>query len=319
MTHGYVVIKQAFTPEASAEFTKDVWIRLGMNPEDRSTWNLDVGDRIHMARHKRVLAKEFAPKAWGAICELVGGEDKIDPATHYWSDEFIVNIGKEAYAGMTDIEPKDLDNWHVDGDFFVHHLDSPEQALLVIPLFSDIQPRGGATYISPEGLEHVARYLAAHPEGCHPTGQSFTPSTGLDDPDQRYSFLELARTQLTQFVELTGDMGDVILLHPLMLHSASKNYIQAHRIITNPPVSLKPDRPFQFSRDDASEYSLVEKKTLRALGVDRWDRKEPAIERKRLVPKRVENQGILYGLEKKRLEEYYAQGKGDSIVVPSQA
>ena len=33
----------------------------------------------------------------------------------------------------------------------VHFLDSPEQALLVIPIYSDIKPEGGGTYICPEG------------------------------------------------------------------------------------------------------------------------------------------------------------------------
>jgi hypothetical protein len=129
--------------------------------------------------------------------------------------------------------------------------------------------------------------------------------------------LELAQTHLHQFVELTGEIGDVILLHPLMLHSASKNYIQAHRIITNPPVSLKSDLPFRFARDDESEYSLVEKKTLRALGVDRLEWK-PTTERKRLVPARVGRQDVLLALEKKRLEEHYAKERGTPTAVPAQ-
>ena len=59
--------------------------------------------------------------------------------------------------------------------------------------------------------------------------------------------------------------GDVVLLHPLMLHSASKNHLRVPRVITNPPVALK--APFQFARNDPDEYSLVELKTLKALGL----------------------------------------------------
>jgi hypothetical protein len=58
-------------------------------------------------------------------------------------------------------------------------------------------------------------------------------------------------------------MGDVVLMHPLMLHSASRNLLRTHRIIINPPVSLK--EPFNFTRSDPSEYSLVEQKTLKEL------------------------------------------------------
>ncbi|KIX01639.1 uncharacterized protein Z518_09365 [Rhinocladiella mackenziei CBS 650.93] len=63
---------------------------------------------------------------------------------------------------------------------------------------------------------------------------------------------------------MTSSVGDVILLHPLMLRSASKNGRRLPRIITNPPVSLV--EPFNFDRSDSSEYSLVELKTIRDLG-----------------------------------------------------
>lgn len=66
---------------------------------------------------------------------------------------------------------------------------------------------------------------------------------------------------------MTGKVGDVILLHPLMVHSASVNSLRIPRIITNPPVSL--NAPFNFDRKDPSKYSIVEKKTLRELGKGR--------------------------------------------------
>jgi hypothetical protein len=52
-----------------------------------------------------------------------------------------------------------LDNWHNDGDFFVHFLDSPEQALLVIPLWSDIEHKGGGTAICGDGIKYIAKHL----------------------------------------------------------------------------------------------------------------------------------------------------------------
>jgi hypothetical protein len=57
-----------------------------------------------------------------------------------WSDGFIVNLGKEEYDANGEMGVKQMREtvgWHNDGDFFVHFLDSPEQALLVIPLWSD--------------------------------------------------------------------------------------------------------------------------------------------------------------------------------------
>jgi hypothetical protein len=74
-----------------------------------------------------------------------------------------------------------------------------------------------------------------------------------------------SRTRDESFFEMVGETGDVILMHPLMLHSASKNLRRDVRIITNPPVSLK--QPFCFDRKNKDEYSLVELKTLKDLGM----------------------------------------------------
>ncbi|KAF9459430.1 hypothetical protein BDZ94DRAFT_1171561 [Collybia nuda] len=298
LEHGYVIIKAAFSREKAAEWTQNIWVRLGMDPKDRSTWNQE---RIHMPSHRREEVESFAPKAWDAIQDLLGGTERIDEKSSTWGDSFIVNLGLDGVGeDLKSIVPQDLDNWHVDGDFFVHYLDSPEQALLVIPIYSNIEPRGGGTMISPDGLSMIARYLAAHPEGVLPTGLSFTPSTSTfsnpkEDPGYWSHLKEIKRC--TQFVELTGEIGDVVLMHPLMLHSASKNYTRVPRIITNPPVGLK--EPFNFARDDG-DYSLVEQKTLKALGAHRFAF-EPTTERKRIVPARAAAQNKVLEAEKQRL------------------
>ena len=59
MEHGYIVIKGAFTRDQAADFTKNMWTRLGVDPNDPSTWDRE---RIHMPYHKLVPIAEFAPK-----------------------------------------------------------------------------------------------------------------------------------------------------------------------------------------------------------------------------------------------------------------
>jgi len=309
MENGFVVVKNAFTKEKAAEWTDNIWVRLGLDPNDKSTWDRE---RIHMPWHKRENVSTFAPKAWEIMKELLGGEERIDQPSGSWGDSFIVNLGTPELEGEDKkVDPRDLDNWHVDGDFFVHYLDSPEQALLVIPVYSEIKPRGGGTFIAPEGIDMVAKYLAAHPEGVLPTGMSFAPSTSQytdpkDDPDY-YSHLQEVK-KCNKFFEITGEVGDVILMHPLMLHSASKNHLRIPRIITNPPVSLK--EPFNFARENPEEFSLVEKKTLKALGVDRLEYKITT-ERKRITPKSRAMKDKMKQDEERRLAELAAK-KADS-------
>ena len=156
--HGWLKIPACFTRSAALGFTQNVWRRLGMSPTDRSTWG--KGGRINMPALSYVSAKDFAPKAWNGICDLLGGEDRVAPEAVQWGDGLIVNLGTEAGEGKV-VEGNELNEWHVDGDFFVHYLDSPEQGLLVIPLFTDIKKGGGGTFLLPDGVGHVARHLVS--------------------------------------------------------------------------------------------------------------------------------------------------------------
>ena len=61
--------------------------------------------------------------------------------------------------------PRGSVGWHKDGDFFRHFLDSPEQGLLTFVLWSDIEPRGGGTFVAADSVPVVARTLAAAPGG----------------------------------------------------------------------------------------------------------------------------------------------------------
>jgi len=310
MQHGYCVIPSAFTPEQAREVAGDVFERLGYDPNDKKTWvhddaNMPGQEKINMPIHRRFHANKFAPKAWGAITELVGGEDRIDPVSKLWGDGIIANFGNEYWENRA-YNPQDLDNWHADGDFFVHFLDSREQGLLIIPLFSDIRKGGGGTYICPEAIPHVARKLRDHPEGID-------PASPLWKQNRQIVY------ECTDFREMTGKTGDVILLHPLMLHSASHNTLREIRLITNPPVAL--NEPFQFNRPNPDDYSLVEKFTLKSLGVEKLDYKITS-ERRLVVPDRIRRQARMKEQELKRLNALKAKvsvdSKTDAAVVSAQ-
>ena len=136
MEHGYLRLESCFSHAKASEWTETVWTRLGMSATDKTTW---TQERINMPFHRSEHCRTFAPKAWAAICELLGGEDRVDDDwSGFWRDTLIVNLGKDEYEGTT-YHASELKEWHVDGDFFMHYLDSPEQGLLVIPIFTDIK------------------------------------------------------------------------------------------------------------------------------------------------------------------------------------
>ncbi|KAJ4365665.1 hypothetical protein N0V83_008285 [Neocucurbitaria cava] len=295
LEHGWIKLENCFTREQAEGLQSTLWTRLGMDPNDMSTWHTE---RTNMPFFNEFLVSEFAPKAWGGICQLLGGSSRVDSNASTWKDGFIVNLGTPA-GHNTVIKPQKLPGWHVDGDFFVHYLDSPEQGLLVIPLWTDIVAGGGGTYICPRAIDVVAKHLYENPEGVSPRMTPRAKNPQFKQEQGLKWFNELAASMPDEaFVEATGVVGDVYLLHPLMLHSASNNQLRKLRVITNPPVSVK--EPFVFDRDDG-DYSAVERKTLKALGKERLDGWKIQGERQGIVPERVRIQEEMKRKEEERL------------------
>lgn len=190
----------------------------------------------------------------------------------------------------------------------MHYLDSPEQGLLIIPLFTDIPPQGGGTVIYPGGMRAVARHLRAHPEGVSPRMVPRADGDFAAEKNLDWFNGVASRGADGDYVEACGEVGDVYLLHPLMLHSATNNAKRNVRIITNPPVSLR--EPFRFAREDGSGYSLVERATLRMLGEEEgglkgWEITHP---REKVVPERIRIQERMRLEELQRLEEQRKAG-----------
>jgi hypothetical protein len=258
---GYVTVKGTLDRDFANEWTDEAYGRLGYDPVDRSTWTKDI---VWMDRNHIAPIKDISPKAWGALCDVCGGEDRIETrvmeieSKHFttinateWSDAFIVNFRRG--ADMPWVESSaEAGGWHKDGSFFRHFLDSREQGLLTVLYWTDVAHKGGGTFIAPDSIAVVARYLADHPEGVHPS----TDFGALID-------------QCHEFVEVTGEVGDFTILHPFMLHASSNNHSSVVRFMTNPPVVLK--EPMDLNRENTDDFSLIELATLHGLGVDRYD------------------------------------------------
>ncbi|HVX46914.1 MAG TPA: hypothetical protein VHC49_23680 [Mycobacteriales bacterium] len=274
LENGFVLLHDCFTADAAAEYTETMWTRLGFDPDDPSTW---AETSVHMPSHRKIDVTQFAPKVWDAACDLLGGEDRI-VQPYLWGDGFIVNLSQGADEPWHPASPE-VGGWHKDGDFFRHFLDSPEQGLLTLVLWTDVQHQGGATFVAADSVGPVARFLADRPEGVLPLEFDIRGLIG----------------QCSRFVEATGTVGDVYLLHPFMLHAKAQNVLRRPRAITNPPIHLR--EPMRFDRDDPS---LVEQAVLRGLGRDRYEF-VPAAPREKVVPERVRRQQAMKIAEEARL------------------
>lgn len=103
LEHGFVKVPQCFTRAQAEDMTSTMWTRLGMDPNDKSTWTTE---KTNMPWHRHIPVSEFAPKAWAAMCELLGGEEKISDSEEFrgWSDGFIVNLGREEYSAEDELD-----------------------------------------------------------------------------------------------------------------------------------------------------------------------------------------------------------------------
>ena len=141
-------------------------------------------------------------------------------------------------------------------------------------------------FIACDSVPVIARHLHAHPEGLMPN-----QFRGLTE-------------QCTDFTELTGETGDVVLLHPFVLHAASQNPSGRPRFITNPCISLK--EPMDFNPQDPADFSPIEQAVLKGLGIERLDYQITG-ERKRLTPEREKRQQQMLEEQQKRLEAAHAR------------
>ncbi len=263
--------------EQRARFLQDGFLKLssGLAPELMETWAREALQRvgydpvqktgpepiIWMNHFREEPITKIAPEAWDALCEVVGGEDRIESqvmtieSKHFtrinskiWSDAFIINFCLGADQPWRAPQAEGF-NWHKDGSYFRHFCDSREQALLLVLLWSDVAPQGGGTFIAADSLFHVGQTLLDHPEGIEPGD--------FDFPDMI--------SQCHDFRELTGKAGDLFIIHPYMLHASSSNHSGIPRVMSNPPVVLK--EPLRLDRS-LPDLSLLEEATLNFLKTD---------------------------------------------------
>ena len=281
LAYGFVHLTNCFdtSPGSVAHrWVRESWSRVGLSPDDPSTW---PNDKIALPELETIPVRDFSPRAFAAICELSGGEDRAvtDIA---WGNRFIVNYGLGRDKDWIPPGPS-TPGWHLDGDFFLHFLDSPEQALLVVVLFSDIHPQGGGTFIACDSIPVAARYLAVHPEGVDV---------------HAFPCKEFVRG-CRDFRETTGKAGDVFLLHPFTLHASSYNHRPEARFMINPVAHFR--EPMCFDRrSDGSAYSPVEQAVLNALGVDHYDF-QPTCARQKVAAERVAREREFLARERERL------------------
>ena len=234
-----VHLKGALPHQLCDDWVQEYFARTGVDEADPATFS--PGGSRFAERTETIPIASASPMTWDAICQLLGGEDKIDERTRYFSNNFNLNFNSGADKPWQGPSAQTA-GWHKDGWFFRHFLDSPEQALLCLVIWRQIEPQSGGTFFAPDSVPLICKELYDHPEGLchtHPFGRLIN--------------------RCADFREMTAATGDVILLHPFMLHAPSQNPSGRIRFMNNKVVSLK--EPMQFKRNDGA-YTILEESIL---------------------------------------------------------
>jgi hypothetical protein len=278
MELGWVKLEQGFSEKQALAAQEHVWTQVekrGVLRDDPQTWTQPM-----VRMNENYDTPEFrackTERLTGAIEDLIGigrWAERDKPIHWGW---WPVNFS----AGADRDWDVPTDGWHIDGIHHPQYLDSQDQGLLMLCMFSDINPGGGGTLFAECSHNIVANVLDSHPEGLavkevislaksHPwlsdlTSNELALETGISRVDRFMNKVSVdSEGNQLRVVETTGRAGDVILGHPFIFHSASQNKSGKPRFICNNRAPLL-DK-LEFYREAEEEYSPLELSIKRAI------------------------------------------------------
>jgi hypothetical protein len=247
---GFCTLPGAFTPHCAAAACDLVWARMaqnaGIHRDDPRTWPAFYNGEKHIdAPAVRACVTEALAEAIETLLGPGRWRGIRNCNWNFWPVNF--SFG----ADESDAFP--CEGWHIDGEWFSwpptpgwHSLDAMQQGPLAFGLFTDLAPGGGGTALALGSHKTTARLLARYPQG-HADCNLFD---------------EVLREPIGNFHEITGEAGDVVLAHPLLLHARGYKRSGPPRIISITDAEL--GAPISLHRADG-DYSILEESIRRAL------------------------------------------------------
>ena len=229
---GYVVVRRAFPRADALAMEQRWWSELedthGVRAGDRSSWRQIPGD-LKAAKRDPVQAKVLSERVRGVFDDLLGQGAWSAPRD--WGRTIVTFPAPGAWDVPTRL-------WHWDNPC-EPHLDHPT-GLFVVSFIGQVAPRSGGTLIlsgSPRLLIQQQRQIPADQrrdlgtkpwEHFHRSHPWLMALTGLapSPADRAAAFMDAETTVdgvPLRVVELTGEPGDMVFCHPVMIHCVGPN------------------------------------------------------------------------------------------------
>jgi hypothetical protein len=278
MEKGWVMLEQAFSEKHALAAQDYVWKQVekrGVKRDEPETWTQPM-----VRMNENYDSPEFRACKTDRLCNAI--EDLLGEGRYINRDKPIqwgwwpVNFSHGADRKW-DVP---TEAWHVDGIHYPQFVDSGDQGLLTLSLFSETKPGAGGTLVAEYSHNIVANILNKHPEGLevkelialtkqHPWIAELTGNAPASDP--HISRVDRFMNRVTiddkgnrlRVVEITGAPGDVILGHPFVFHAASQNHSGKPRFMCNARAPMT-DK-MELYREHLDEYSPVELSIKRAI------------------------------------------------------
>ena len=242
--HGWMRVRAAFSVDEAAAMRSAAWralAKLGIRPSDPSTWTKERPE------HLQHLKDDPAFRAVGsARCSR-----SIDAALEGQAYERPKNWGA-LFLAFPSHHPWNVParGWHTDANYLSPL--SPPAGVRTHALFGDVAARAGGTLIVSGSHRLVHQYFKDNPPPPGARGADYRKllqghpyvrdlHTEGDTAERVARFIDRAEEHggvSLRVVENTGAAGDVMLLHPLVLHVATPNTGNAPRFLLSGGVDL---------------------------------------------------------------------------------
>jgi hypothetical protein len=254
---GFVILKNVVSKSVCNDIREKLWAEIetekpGVKKLDSRTWP----EKIFLSR---CFEKEeghpwnscFNPRITQALDQLLG-KNKWE-TNSFKMGWWVITFPRERDLGIkapreaikTKLVEKAAGSWHVDGAHFDHFPYSRELGLVPIFLFSEIKQDCGGTLLLRKSHQRVASMLWNETKSLEgvPSGKVSFVAREMFGLNKNCKNDFKRQTTESLLFETTGEPGDVLLMHPMMLHCRSYNFgkegFQSIRPICNPSIAMK--------------------------------------------------------------------------------
>src|SRR5262245_58085092 len=230
-------VRAAFRGDEAAAMRAAAWralARSGVRHDDPSTWTAERPEHLQSAKDDPAFQAVGSARLLQAVDAALEGQAYEKPGS--WGALFLAFPSSEPWHVPSR-------GWHADANYLSAL--SPPAGVRTHALFGDVAARGGGTLIVAGSHRLVHKFFTDNPPRPGTRGVEYRKLLQghpylrdlhkEGDTDERLArFIHRAEEHAgipLQVVENTGEAGDVILLHPLVLHVATPNTSKAPRFL----------------------------------------------------------------------------------------